>query len=148
MGASKRDNFTRKTIEIIARRAGFRCCCPDCRCVTTWAAYRPEKTINVGEAAHICAASPGGPRYDSSMTVEERTSASNGIWLCGRHAKMIDDDPETYTVELLKRWKDDGEEYARKEANNGSQISDGSCIVKTANQQYAKMFTEPLFLHR
>lgn len=148
MGASKRDNFTRKTIEIIARRAGFRCCCPDCRCVTTWAAYRPEKTINVGEAAHICAASPGGPRYDSSMTVEERTSASNGIWLCGRHAKMIDDDPETYTVELLKRWKDDGEEYARKEANNGSQISDGSCIVKTANQQYANMFTEPLFLHR
>ena len=60
--------------------------------------------INIGEAAHICAAAPGGPRYDPSMTPEQRKSASNGIWLCRNHAKAVDSDP-AYTVEILREWQ-------------------------------------------
>jgi hypothetical protein len=41
----------------------------------------------VGEAAHISAAAPGGKRYDSSLTPEERRAPSNGIWLCELCAK-------------------------------------------------------------
>ena len=37
--------------------------------------HHPNKIINIGVAAHICAAAPGGPRYDSAMTEEERKSS-------------------------------------------------------------------------
>ena len=42
--------------------------------------------------AHICAAAQGGPRYDASMTPEERKSFENGIWLCQSCSKLIDTD--------------------------------------------------------
>jgi hypothetical protein len=61
--------------------------------------------VDVGKAGHICAASPGGPRYDPSQTKEERRSQSNGIWLCSNHHDLIDLDPDKYTVDLLKQWK-------------------------------------------
>ena len=61
--------------------------------------------VSVGEAAHICAASPGGKRYNSNMTSEERASIDNGIWLCRNCAAMIDRDEEYFSVELLQAWK-------------------------------------------
>jgi hypothetical protein len=52
---------------------------------------------NIGVAAHISAASPGGARYDEALTSEVRSDITNGIWLCQTHAKLIDDDELTYT---------------------------------------------------
>ncbi len=43
------------------------------------------------------------------MTVEERRSIENGIWLCSICAHTVDTDPVVYTVELLKRWKKQAE---------------------------------------
>ena len=31
--------------------------------------------INIGTAAHICAAAPGGPRFNAEMSVDERKRA-------------------------------------------------------------------------
>ena len=59
-----RDDFDEKTKEILARRAGFRCSNPKCRKLTTGPQANPARTINIGVAAHIAAASPGGKRYD------------------------------------------------------------------------------------
>jgi hypothetical protein len=61
--------------------------------------------INVGKASHICAAAPGGPRYDEKMTREERRSAENGIWLCDVHARAVDSKDSKFTVEELREWK-------------------------------------------
>ena len=61
--------------------------------------------INVGEAAHICAAAPGGPRYDGNMTSDERRGADNGIWLCDVHARAVDLKDLKFTVEELQEWK-------------------------------------------
>ena len=58
---------------------------------------------------HITAAAPGGPRYDASLTREERRHQSNGIWLCQIHAKQIDDDEKAFKVETLKAWKEKAE---------------------------------------
>lgn len=69
----------------------------------------------VGVSAHITAASPEGPRYDSTMSAEERRSPSNGIWLCQIHAKAIDDDEERFSVSLLHAWKNEAERRARDE---------------------------------
>jgi len=49
-----------------------------------------------GVAARICAASPGGRRYDSTMSAVERSDISNAIWLCVSHATLIDRDCATY----------------------------------------------------
>jgi hypothetical protein len=61
--------------------------------------------INIGQASHICAAAPGGPRYDPQMTSEERRAAENGIWLCDVHGRAIDAKDSKFTVEELHRWK-------------------------------------------
>jgi hypothetical protein len=63
----------------------------------------------VGVAAHITAASPGGPRYDASLSSADRQSAANGIWLCQKCAKLVDNDPERYTVSVLRLWKEQAE---------------------------------------
>jgi len=66
-------------------------------------------------AAHITAAIAGGPRYKETLSKAERTAAENGIWLCQNCAKLVDNDPSHYTVELLQSWKSGAEDAARAE---------------------------------
>lgn len=105
MAKMNRDNFTESTKRKIAGRAGFLCSDPSCRCPTIGSNSDGSDTINVGVAAHICAAAPGGPRYDSTMTREQRRSADNGIWLCQNHAKAVDSNDPAFTVKVLRDWK-------------------------------------------
>lgn len=100
-----RDDFTQKTKEKLAHRAGYRCSKPDCGIPTRGAASEDEGTINIGVAAHITAASSEGPRYNPSLTSDERKAYSNGIWLCENHGKLVDSDEAHFTVEELLSWK-------------------------------------------
>jgi hypothetical protein len=54
-----------------------------------------------GRICHIKARQPGGPRYDSSQSDEERHSFRNLLLLCPIHHDVIDSDPDSYTVERL-----------------------------------------------
>lgn len=106
MSDNKRDNFSRPVVRALRERVNNICSNPDCRKQTV----EPQKTtldkINLtGTAAHICAASFGGPRYDDNMSEAERKSIENGIWLCNHCARKIDIEQEAYSVELLKDWK-------------------------------------------
>ena len=105
-----RDDFSKKTIDLLAKRAGYLCSNPECNLPTVGAAPTPNKSITVGIAAHITAAAPGGPRYDALLKPEVRRHHSNGIWLCEVHGKMIDSDAEHFTVEILRKWKHKAEE--------------------------------------
>ncbi|MDN3365896.1 hypothetical protein QQO24_01755 [Ralstonia pseudosolanacearum] len=105
MAKRNRDDFTEATKQKIAKRAGWRCSFPTCRTDTVGATSDGEGEINIGTAAHICAAAPGGPRYDATMSPEERSSAKNGIWMCRDHGKAIDSPDPQFTVELLREWK-------------------------------------------
>jgi hypothetical protein len=107
-----RDNFSAKTIRTLADRVGYLCSNPDCRRPTSGPALAEDKAVNVGVAAHITAASPGGPRYDESLPQEERRSASNAIWLCHICAKLIDSDIPRFPTDLLRKWKQDAIERA------------------------------------
>jgi hypothetical protein len=107
-----RDEFTKTVKDELAARAGHRCSRPGCRAPTSGPSEsRSSGSSNAGEAAHIRAASEGGPRYDPAQTPEERRARSNGIWLCGIDAKAIDDE-ERYTVELLEGWRREAEVFA------------------------------------
>lgn len=108
--ARNRDDFTQKTVSQIAKRAGWLCSFPSCRSPTVGATEDGDGEINIGIAAHICAASPGGPRYDEKMTPDQRSSAENGIWMCSDHGKAIDSDEKAFTVDLLRKWKRQAQE--------------------------------------
>lgn len=107
-----RDDFTKVTIELLAKRVGYVCSNPGCQTPTTGPHSDDEKAVSVGVAAHIAAASAGGPRYDASQTPTERKASSNGIWLCQTCARLIDVDTARYTRDVLLGWKDAAEASA------------------------------------
>ena len=100
-----RDDFNQKTIDTLAKRVGTRCSNPACRRLTTGPGINPARVVNIGVAAHMTAASPGGPRFDSGLSSGERRSPENGIWLCQNCAKLVDSDEERYFTNLLREWK-------------------------------------------
>jgi hypothetical protein len=106
------DDFPERLKRDLAARVGNLCSYPGCRASTSGPQDDPAKAVNVGVAAHITAASPGGPRYDPDLLPEERSGPENGIWLCQNHAKLIDNDPAQFGVDLLKKWKKDAEAEA------------------------------------
>jgi DNA-directed RNA polymerase subunit RPC12/RpoP len=122
-------DFTQKTKEILAKRAGQICSNPDCRKNTSGPHTEDDKAINLGEAAHIKAARKGQARYDPNMTDDERSDISNGIWLCKECARKIDLDETKYKVDLLYIWKKEHEDYISSgkpiEATREIEVSDG-----------------------
>jgi hypothetical protein len=100
-----RDDFQTQTKELLAKRVGYRCSNPGCRQPTSGPHDDPNRAVNLGVAAHVTAASPAGPRYDSTLLAEERASAQNGIWLCQTCGKLVDSDESRYSVESLRGWR-------------------------------------------
>lgn len=107
------DDFTLKTKRLLAHRVGHACSNPECQAPTSGPGVESNKLLTVGDAAHITAASPSGPRYDASLTSDQRRSYDNGIWLCVTHARIVDQDNSHHTVDLLRRWKAQAEDSAR-----------------------------------
>jgi hypothetical protein len=116
---TKRDEFPKGIIDSLAKRAFYTCSNPGCRCLTLSPSEEDdEKYISIGVAAHITAAAEGGPRYDASLSPEERYSIKNGIFLCSNCASMIDkNNGLDYSTELLKRWKEEHKKWARENLN-------------------------------
>jgi hypothetical protein len=111
-----RDGFSAAVTNALARRAYFICSNPDCRALTLCPSDEdPTKSIFVGRVAHIIAASPGGARYDASLTPKERGEITNGIFLCTVCADMIDkNNALDFPADMLRRWKSSHEAFVRK----------------------------------
>ena len=116
---NQRDEFNPKTRELLAKRASYICSNPNCRSLTLCASENdPEKYISAWRASHITAAARNGPRYDPSLTPEERASVDNGIFLCSFCADMIDKNKGLdFPVSLLKEWKREHETWIRTNLN-------------------------------
>jgi hypothetical protein len=95
-----RDEFRGAVKTVLAQRAAGRRSNPACGAVTLGPELEPDSAVNVGVAAHITAASSGGPRYDPALASAQRAAAANGIWLCLTCAKLIDTDLARYTVDV------------------------------------------------
>lgn len=107
-----RDNFSKQTVIEIAKGVGWRCSNPDCMRATVAANEAEDGTLIIADAAHICAASPDGPRYDETQTTTQRRAKENGIWLCKVCARLVDLDPAKYTDDVLRKWKRDAQKRA------------------------------------
>lgn len=112
MSIFTRDDFSADAKRVLANRVGQRCSNPECRALTTGPQVEPSKSVNIGVAAHITAASAGGPRFDSRLSSAQRAGVENGIWLCQNCAKRVDNDPGRYTREVLITWRKDAEQDA------------------------------------
>ena len=116
---SKRDEFSPKVKRTLAARSGNHCSNPACRALTAGPEEQDNAgSINMGEAAHITAASPGGCRYDCTLSSTERSGIENGIWLCTLCATLIDKKEEDFQVELLREWKRHALNFLQKKKQN------------------------------
>jgi hypothetical protein len=125
-----RDDFTVAVATTLARRAGFRCSNPACERPTSGPERGGPGWVSIGNAAHIAAASPGGPRFDALQTPAERSSQENGVWLCAICAKLIDSDSEAYPAEMLRTWRANAERSAAialSERGHMPSSSEGVC---------------------
>ena len=110
-----RDDFPKQTITEIAKGVGYRCSNPECTRPTVGANAAQDGLITIGVAAHICAASPGAPRYEPAQTREARRAKENGIWLCQNCGRLVDADAQKFTVEVLSGWKRSAQARAFRE---------------------------------
>lgn len=64
------------------------------------------RTLN-STAAHICARSEGGPRWNPNQSAEENMSVSNLLVLCREHSAEIDDEKKVslFAPDILREWK-------------------------------------------
>lgn len=72
-----------------------------------------------GEICHIRARSPGGPRYDTTQTDEQRHAFENLVLFCSVHHKIVDDQPAKFTAELLQDMKEMHERDGSIELTHG-----------------------------
>lgn len=94
-------NPTLATIKRLFAVSGNRCAFPRCSLQLVDA---PTGKVT-GRISHIKARQPGGPRYEQLQTEEQRHSFDNLLLLCPIHHDVIDDDPDSYTVDRLTRMK-------------------------------------------
>jgi hypothetical protein len=101
-----RADFSEATRRLIAERAGYQCSVLNCGRLTVGPGPGEGQSVKKGMAAHIYAASPGGPRGTGGLSAPERSESENGIWCCYSHGKEIDSDSgNAYSATDLKAWK-------------------------------------------
>lgn len=113
-------DFSKNTVETLAKRAAYKCSNPDCQISTVGPNSDPQKAITVGEAAHIYGAREGAKRFRATMSVDARAEITNAIWLCRNCHKLIDTDEKKYSSELLFAWREQHEKYILSELGNRS----------------------------
>jgi hypothetical protein len=117
--ANNRDDFEKKIIDVLAKRASYVCSNPECKALTIAPSeIDSDKFIYVGVGSHITAAASGGPRYDASLTPEQRSSIENAIFLCVTCSVMIDkNNGLDFSTSTLKKWKGEHETWVRSHLN-------------------------------
>lgn len=116
-------SFTSGTQKALFRLARGTCYFPNCtREILTFASGEPLVDVQI---AHIAAAERGGPRFDSSMTDEERRSIDNLILLCQAHHNLVDKvRPDAFASDELRRWKSDNEDPGLRSALRDAAVNE------------------------
>lgn len=76
----------------------------------------------VGDECHIVSGAKGGPRHETDYPEADIDSLSNLLLLCRVHHKMIDDQAETYTAEVLRVIKANHEKWVEDKLQERPQV--------------------------
>ncbi|MCP3441043.1 hypothetical protein [Bradyrhizobium sp. CCGUVB14] len=97
----------------------------------------------LGKIAHICAAEPGGARYETTMTDEDRRAEANLFIICSKHHDIIDDKKNEpgWPPDLLRQHKRDHENRFKKaERQLIDQFVDSTQIAQPSVSEASKGF--------
>ena len=97
-------------------KSGRRCA----RCNRDLFEITADTETNVSEMAHIVAFSDKGPRGDANMDNAARNREENYVLLCASCHKVVDKQPEIYTVEALQKLKKEHEAKVLKKLDENS----------------------------
>jgi hypothetical protein len=106
-------NIPLKEIKVLFARSGGICAFPRCGKPLIVPGNSHDGAAVLAEIAHIVADSRQGPRGRSLLSDEDRDRHPNLVLLCGDHHKIIDSQPTTYSVPVLRQMKTDHEERIR-----------------------------------
>jgi len=107
-------NIPQKELKLLCLRSGGVCAFPRCDRSLIAAGTDLENAVITGEIAHIVAESRQGPRGDYLLDASERNKCANLILFCSEHHTIIDSQPRTYSVAVLRQMKCDHEDRIRK----------------------------------
>ena len=120
-----------KTHKLIWGRSGNRCAFKDCRNELIADETESDDESIIGDEAHIVARSNDGPRGDSDLSKDDRDKYDNLILLCRIHHKVIDDQPNFYTVDRLREMKEMHETWVKEKLK--FDLEEGKEDLKYAN---------------
>lgn len=101
-----------KTRKILWGRSGNRCSI--CKLELIIDETEKDNSSIVGEECHIISGQKNGPRHDQNRPKDAIDTYDNLILLCRIHHKMIDDQPETFTEDIIKQIKVNHEFWVSK----------------------------------
>jgi hypothetical protein len=112
--------ITDKNRKILWARSGNQCAFCRVPLIVEQTTKDPESVV--GAECHIVSASPSGPRHASGFQSEQFDDLDNFILLCATHHKMIDDQPETYTAEVLRSIKSKHENWVENKLRDNPSL--------------------------
>jgi len=108
-----------KTRKLLWGKSGNRCAI--CRRELVIEATSLDDESVVGDECHIISGQSSGPRHDPAFSQDLIDEPENLILLCKVHHKQIDDQHETYTVELLRLQKANHERWVSEKLSEEEQ---------------------------
>lgn len=103
---SNENKFSAAVKRTLSEQVAFQCSVPSCRVTTTGPGENHAQTAHTGMACHIYSNAKSGPRGQGGLNSRELKSASNGIWCCYTHGKLIDTNAgDKYPAKMLEEWK-------------------------------------------
>jgi len=109
-----------KTRKILWARSGNRCAI--CKRELVIDATSLDEESIVGEECHIISGKVNGPRYDPSFPSDKLDSYENLILLCRTHHKMVDDQYEIYTADILRQKKTNHEKWVSEKLEEDNRV--------------------------
>lgn len=113
--------ITDKSRKILWGRSGNRCAICRLRLVVDETSVDAESVV--GDECHVNSGALGGPRYDAAIEQQSIDDLANLLLLCRVHHKMVDDQFETYTAELLRTIKDNHERWVDSKFKEAEDLS-------------------------
>ncbi|MDT0686730.1 hypothetical protein [Autumnicola psychrophila] len=68
-----------------------------------------QNNLYIANLCHLEGVSENGPRHNRNHAIIQNNSFDNLMFLCYRHHKEIDSNPQKFSVEILKQFKSNHE---------------------------------------
>ncbi|MDO9043192.1 MAG: HNH endonuclease [Desulfocapsaceae bacterium] len=123
-----------KNRKILWAKSGNRCAI--CRHGLVVDETEKDSESVVGDECHIVSGAKDGPRHDPDYPAADIDSLSNLMLLCRVHHKMVDDQVETYTADVMRVIKSNHEKWVETKLQDHPQIP--SISIKRISNEIPK----------